>query len=152
MRKSIWLPILVALTTACSPSPPDLSVSDAWARASTARDGPGAVYLTIRNRGGSDRLINVASPRAMATTLHSTAIQDGIVRMRPLKDGLSVPEDGMVTLRPNGPHIMLTSAGPLVSGERFPVTLVFERSGPLTVQVEVKAAIDGHAGHDGAMQ
>jgi copper(I)-binding protein len=151
MRKSLWLPSLAVFLAGCAPAAPELAVSDGWARATTAMDGPGVVYLTVRNRGGPDRLVNVASPRAMAASLHSTEVKNGIARMRPLQDGLPVPEEGIVTLRPNGPHIMLTRAGPLTPGERFPVILVFERSGPLTVEVEVKPASGNQAGHEGAV-
>jgi hypothetical protein len=43
-------------------------------------------------------------------------------------------------LAPQGTHIMLMDLPrPLVAGERFPLTLVFEHAGKLAVEVEVRA-------------
>jgi copper(I)-binding protein len=50
-----------------------------------------------------------------------------------------IPARERITLRPGGSHLMLVDiTRPLKKGERFPVTLRFERAGELQVEVEVQ--------------
>jgi hypothetical protein len=54
-------------------------------------------------------------------------------------EAIEVPADGMASLRPGGFHIMLIGlTEPLKEGERFPLTLTFEKAGSVTVEVAVE--------------
>ena len=115
-----------------------------WTRAAGA-GGQGAGFITIRNAGAADRLLSATTPAAGRTELH-TMIRDGdIMRMRQLPE-IAVPAGGAVTLAPGGLHIMLIGlTQPLAVGEEVPLTLVFERAGPVTVQLTVRPAGARHA-------
>lgn len=105
--------------------------------AKTARSGIG--YLTLMNNGdAADRLIEVRSPFLRAT-LHETVVEDGIARMIGT-DGFDIPAQSRVTLEPGGKHIMFMGldGDPLEVGERFLVTLVFERAGEIEVEFWVE--------------
>lgn len=53
--------------------------------------------------------------------------------------GLRVPAGGRVELRPGGVHVMLMGLRrALQTGDRFPISLRFERAGIITVSVEVR--------------
>ncbi|MBW6533152.1 copper chaperone PCu(A)C [Sphingomonas sp. RRHST34] len=106
-----------------------------WSRATSHRASVGAGYLTIRNSGAQpDRLISATSPRAAKVEIHTMSLDDGIMRMRQLPDGLEVPAGGEAALAPGGNHIMLIGLkAPLKEGERIPATLRFARAGTLKV-------------------
>ncbi|WP_338666205.1 copper chaperone PCu(A)C (plasmid) [Pararoseomonas sp. SCSIO 73927] len=130
----------------------DITVSQAWTRAVGATAPTAAGYLTLRNRGATpDRLIGAATSAARAVEIHEQRSEDGVMRMRPLPDGVPVPPGETVTLGPGGTHLMLVGpTRPLVRGERVPLTLRFERAGEVRVELSVEAAgarQPAHAGH-----
>jgi copper(I)-binding protein len=132
------------LLASCKPAsaPPAVSVDGAWARATVPGQTGSAAYFTIRNAGGPDKLLSVTSPAADAS-LHSTSMDNGVMRMRPL-EGLDVPKDGTVELKPGGTHVMLMGLKqPLQSGATLELDLKFEKSGERKVTAEVRPASAG---------
>ncbi|WLA84129.1 copper chaperone PCu(A)C [Bradyrhizobium elkanii] len=84
-----------------------VAVSQAWTRATPKGAKVAGGYLTVENRGThADRLLSAESAAAGKVEIHSMTMQDGIMTMRPLEDGLAIPSDGTVTLAPGGDHIM----------------------------------------------
>ena len=134
MHRALILSLLM-LAACRQEQPPELQLHDAWARPTAAIDGPAAAYLTISNSGGEDRLTSVAADRGIDASLHLSRVQHGVMEMRPLPEGIAVPANSQVTLAPNGMHIMLTRAGPLQAGDKFELTLNFEKSGPMSMTV-----------------
>lgn len=120
----------------------DLAVESPWSRATAKGGRVGGAFFTIRNAGHrDDRLVAVDSDVAARVELHMTAMEDGVMRMRHVEDGIEVPAGGMAELQPGGFHVMLMGlTGPLEEGSRFPVTLTFEQAGTITIDVAVKAA------------
>lgn len=98
-----------------------------------------AVYLVLRNRGREgDRLIGARTDVARTVELHHSSIEDGIMRMRQV-DAVEVPARGEARLEPGGYHIMLIGlVRGLEVGDRFEVTLEFEKSGARVVEVVVE--------------
>jgi copper(I)-binding protein len=114
-------------------------VSQAWSRASPKGAQVASGYLTIENHAArADRLLSAASPAAAKLEIHQMRMQDGIMTMRPLDNGLSIPPDTTVTLAPGGDHIMFVGlTAPFEEGQRIPVSLNFERSGRIDTTFEV---------------
>jgi copper(I)-binding protein len=130
---------LVVLALAPPTEAADLQVRDAWARATPPGAGVAAVYLTIVGGDVADRLVAAQTDRAAMTQVHTVTESDGMARMREASR-VDVPPNASVVFAPNGLHLMLMQlATPLVAGQRFGVTLTFERSGPRNVDVEVLA-------------
>lgn len=119
-----------------------ITVADPWSRATSLRANIGAGYVTLRNTGARpDRLVSATSPRAARVEIHTMSLDGGIMRMRPLADGLVVPAGGEASLAPGGHHIMLIGlTAPLKVGERIPATLRFARAGDVRVQFRVVSA------------
>ena len=114
-----------------------VEVSNAWARATPGKAENGAAYLTILSPT-TDRLVSVSSPVAKKAELHTMSMAGMVMQMRPLA-GLDIPAGRPVTLKPGGEHIMLLGLDrPLQEGESFPLTLNFERAGPLSVTTAVQ--------------
>ncbi|WP_179378701.1 copper chaperone PCu(A)C [Jannaschia marina] len=103
----------------------------------------GLAFFTITNTGETaDRLIAVEVPAVEGTSLHRTELgDDGIARMLPQADGIEILAGETVVLEPGGLHVMLEGLGgdALEEGERLPATLIFERAGPLEVEISVDA-------------
>lgn len=119
-----------------------ITTADPWSRATAPRASVGAGYVTIRNSGTQpDRLVSATSPRAARVEIHTMSLDDGIMRMRQLPNGLEVPAGGEASLAPGGNHIMLIGLkAPLKEGERVPATLRFARAGAIKVHFKVAAA------------
>jgi periplasmic copper chaperone A len=109
----------------------------------------GAAYFTLVNGGrDSDRLLRATSPAAAAVELHSMSMDGNVMRMRALA-ALDVPAGTTVALGSGGYHLMLVGLKqPLVAGERIPLTLTFEKAGPVEVSAWVEmpkaGAADAH--------
>jgi copper(I)-binding protein len=118
----------------------DLVITAPWSRAA-GQGGTGAGFLSIANRGSvADRLVSASSPAARRTELHTHIREGEVMRMRETP-GTELPPGQSVTLQPGGYHLMLIGlTRPLEVGQSVPVTLVFERAGPVEVQLAVQAA------------
>lgn len=127
------------------------SVKDAWVRAPAPGQDVAGVYMEIVSRADSI-LVAVASPAAARAELHSMALEDGIMKMRPL-ERIELPAGKAVTLAPGGLHVMLFGLKqPLKRGDKVPVTLTVLRPDAgsrsvFTVRAEVRDAAGGAHQH-----
>lgn len=147
------LGMLIALAPAAmaQQATPGVTVENAWARATSRAASTGAAYLTITDHGAPDRLVPVATPIAAVAELHRTSMQNGVAQMRPV-DGLAITAERPVTFSPGGYHIMLMQLKhPLHVGDTFPLTLTFEKAGPVQVNVAVKGPGASGTGNGMAM-
>lgn len=117
---------------------PTIKVEKAWARATTSAGATGVVYLSLADTGpAADRLTGVATPVAGHADMHIMVMEGSVMQMRPV-DAVDVKPGERIQFKPNGLHIMLTDLKrPLTRGERFPVTLDFEKAGKVDVEVLV---------------
>ena len=140
----------------------DLVISQAWSRATPKGAKVGGGYLTIENKGSApDRLTGVSSDAAASVQVHGMSMQNGVMKMRPVENGLTIDPGKTVKLAPGGYHLMMTDLkAPLKQGEKVPVTLDFEKAGKVTVSLQVEGvgaqgptgAATGASGMGGKMQ
>ncbi len=118
----------------------DLVISQAWSRATPGGAKVAGGFLTIENKGTApDRLVSVSSEIAGKADVHEMAMDNGVMKMRPLDKGLVIDPGKMVKLAPGGYHLMLQDLkGPLKQGDKVPVTLQFEKAGKVTVSLDVQ--------------
>lgn len=97
-----------------------------------------AAYLTVLNDGSSgDRVIALDTDIAKAAEMHTTVLEGDIVQMRRL-EAVEVAPGRRISFAPGGMHIMLIGVvRPLKQGERFRLTLRFERHRPVVADVLV---------------
>lgn len=89
-----------------------------------------------------DRLMRVETPVAGRAELHTVLIEDNAMAMRKV-DILPLSPMGTMTFSPQGTHIMMMELRqPLAAGETYPMTLVFEKAGPVEIAVPVRAPGD----------
>lgn len=119
----------------------DLVIDHPYATPSIPGAANGAAYFRgIRNRGGApERLIAASSPVAQRVELHEMSMDGDIMRMREV-DGIALPPGQTVSLRQGQRyHLMLMDLkAPLTEGDRFDITLRFERAGEVTVKAWVQ--------------
>lgn len=110
-----------------------------------ARGGPksGAAFFTIVNTGDiDDRLIGTRSDVASRVELH-THIEDtnGVMKMREIEGGLTVPAGASHALVRGGDHVMFMGLEkPFEDGGTINLTLTFEHAGDISVRLPVDNA------------
>ena len=147
--KTLIVTLAVAATTAAFAHEfkvGDIKIGHPYARATVASQ-PGGAFLKLENAGADDRLLSAQTERASRAELHTMAMEGNVMRMRQV-DAIDVPSGKTVELKPGGLHLMLFGLkAPLKSGDKFPLTLRFEKAGEVTVTVNVEAAGADHSMH-----
>jgi copper(I)-binding protein len=132
-----------------------LEITRPWVRATPKGATVAGGYLQIRNNGTSaDRLIGGSSNVAKRFELHSMTLDQGVMRMRQLKQGLELRPGETTELKPGGYHVMFVElAQPLEKGQRIKATLLFEKAGRVEIEFPVEAIGTsqpaGHGHHGG---
>ena len=142
----------VGMARAQSSSDGSIEIVSPWARATVASVPVGGAFLTIVNKGTTDdRLVSASTPVAGMATPHRTVDDNGISKMVPVP-AIEVKAGQKVTLAPGGYHIMLTGLkAPLIEGQSFPLTLVFDKAGKIDVMVKIEKAGAMGSGDMGGM-
>lgn len=120
----------------------NLEITNAWTRATLPGQPAAAGYLVIENKGSEpDRLLSASSSASPTTEVHNMAMEDDIMKMAELNDGLEIPAGGKVELKPGGTHIMFKDLDKgFKEGATIAVTLKFEKSGEAKIELPVQAA------------
>ena len=127
----------------------NISVSDAWARATMPGQKVSAAYMQIQSDADA-RLIGASSPAVPRVEVHEMKMDGDVMRMREVK-AIDLPKGKTVMLQPGGLHVMLMNLPkPIAAGDIIPLVLVVE-SGGKQQTVEVKAEARAPMG-SGAMQ
>jgi len=148
-----------------------ITVSSPWVRATPPGAKVGAGYVQLGNAGGqADRLVAASAPDiAGRVEIHEMSMDDGIMKMRELADGLEIGAGSNVKLKPGGFHLMLMDLKrPIEEGEDVKMSLTFKNAGQMDVVFKAygvgsmgpegaksgpksgpKSGHEGHAGHGG---
>ena len=116
-----------------------LVISGPWSRV-TPKGAQAAVgYMSIKNNGTTtDRLIGGSIDVADAFELHSMVMENGIAKMRELKD-VEIKPGQTIDFKPGGSHVMFVDLKhPLSKGEHVKGTLTFEHAGKVQIEYDVE--------------
>ncbi|MCX5512494.1 hypothetical protein C3941_04645 [Kaistia algarum] len=133
-----------------------IEIEHPWTRATPPGAAVGGGYVEITNDGDTaDRLVSATADIAGRVEIHEMKVEDGVMKMAPLPDGVPIPAKETVKLAPGGYHIMFMQLkGPLKKGDKIPGTLTFEKAGTVKVEFAVEAIgakAPEEAGHDDTM-
>ena len=135
--------LLVLLVTGCAPAAaPSLTIESAWGRPSMDMPTAGGIFMMIKNSGDApDKLLSGSSPACGSIELHEVVMKsDGTMGMNLLDKPIEIPAGGQVELKSGDLHIMciMKKDDQFKPGSMIDLTLVFEKSGEMTVSVEVR--------------
>lgn len=142
-RSLFALAAALAVTTAANAhdyTAGGLRIDHPYARATVPNQPSGAAYMTIENTGkAADKLIGATSPVAKSVEMHTMSMDGNVMKMREVS-GIELKPSDKIVLKPgDGYHFMLTALNkPLKVGEKFPLTLNFEKAGKVEVSVWVE--------------
>ena len=108
-----------------------------------------AGFLKITNDGKEDdRLVAVSAEVADKIQIHGMTIENGIMKMFALPEGLAVPAGQTVELKSKSSHVMFMDLKTLpAEGQSFKAVLTFERAGEVPVEFKVEPM--GGQDHEG---
>ena len=118
-------------------------VEAAWARPTVAGQSGGGGFLKITGGSANDRLVAASASVSKEVELHTMEMDGNVMRMRPI-DAIAIPAGGTVELKPGGRHVMFMGlTKTLKAGERFPLTLRFEKAGEVKVDMQIAKQAPG---------
>lgn len=125
-----------------------LYIEHPWSREMPPVAPTAAVYFVVHNNGDqADRLLGLDTPVAGKAELHEHVHADGVMKMQQVQ-AVEIPAGGEVRFEPMGYHVMLFGVKQQAkAGERFPLTLTFEKAGVVELDVAVQKDLpaDEHA-------
>jgi len=120
----------------------DISVSDAWVRATVPQQKVTGVFMQL-TAAQDARLVEVRSPIAGSAELHQMSMTDNVMKMRHI-DGLDLPAGKAVGLTPGGYHVMLFDLkAPVKAGDKIALTLIVESHDKERKAIEITAVARG---------
>jgi len=118
----------------------ELQIQNPYAFATAQSAKNGAAFMVIENATKqNDTLVNAYSGISQHTEIHQNIIDpdDGQMIMRKIPT-LNIAQKSNTILEPKGYHIMFINLKqPLSIEQAFPLTLSFEKSGEITIMVQV---------------
>lgn len=135
----LFLMILAGCGSAAAPS---ITVESGWGRPSMDMPTAGGMFMLIKNSGSADdHLVSGSSPACGSIELHEVIMKsDGSMGMNLLDKPILIPAGGQVELKPGDLHVMciMKKDDVFMMGNTVDLTLVFEKSGEVTIPVEIK--------------
>lgn len=139
MKKTLWL-----LSTALlcqSALAQNIVAENAFARATIGQPQSGA-FVNLKNIGKKDDVLidaSVDSSVAELTELHTHIHENGVMKMRQVKEGIPVLAGTTQELKPGRYHIMLLGLKKdLTAGQTFPITLKFQSGETQKIEFTVR--------------
>lgn len=122
-----------------------VQVENAWARATVAGQKATGAFMRLTSPSAT-RLVAVSTPAAGFAEVHSMRMENNVMKMSPLPDGLELPAGQPVDLKPGSFHVMLMDLPrPLLVGTTIPLTLVFRDAKGLEQRSEIKVPVNAVA-------
>ncbi|MBI3436835.1 MAG: copper chaperone PCu(A)C [Proteobacteria bacterium] len=120
-----------------------------WSPATPKGAAVAGGYMQIVNRGAvADRLVGGTLTAAGRFMVHEMSMVDGIMRMRPLAQGIEIAPGATVDLKPGSLHVMFSDLKTqLQPGDHIKGTLVFEKAGSIEIEYVVEAVGGGSSRH-----
>lgn len=137
--KSTLFAALAGLTLAAPVMAQEIHVLDTYARSASPMAKTGAAFMLIENIGDApDRLIAVKSTAAKKVELHTHREEGGVMKMVHVEEGFELGAGETLFLQRGGHHVMFMGlTEPFEQGKTIPLTLVFETSGEITLDIPV---------------
>ncbi len=145
MKQNILILAAVGFLSVPVAGAANVTVSDAWARATMPGQKVSGAYMQIQSDVDA-RLLGASSPAVPRVEVHEMKMDGDVMRMREVQ-AIELPKGRTVSLEPGGFHIMLMNLPkPIAAGDVIPLTLVVESGGKrqnVEVQAEARSPMGG---------
>lgn len=142
MKSKIVIFVLLLATmlvSACGATSGELAIQNAWARPAGSGEN-GAAYFVIENGTvEDDTLLGVSSDIASAIEVHMSMMDGNGVMSMQMPEEVPIPAGKSIEFKPGGLHVMLIGLNQdLKAGDTISLTLNFEKTGSLVIEIPVK--------------
>ena len=126
----------------------ELEISTYWTWATEPGESEASGFLVIRNNGRrGEQLIGASTPLSMWTEIYSLIEVDGRRVLHSLRDGMEIPPDSTVMLRPGSHHLRFVDIEfPFAVGQTVEVLLTFRRAGKVQLLFPVRRRVRSPSG------
>lgn len=131
----------LALGIASTSFASEVMVKDPYVRAMAPGQKMTAAFMHI-TADSDRRIVAATSDIASKVELHTGYVEDGVMRMRQLEDGIELPSGEMVMLKPGGLHVMFIGVTePVAEGDEVNLTLEFANGETQAITAPVKSVM-----------
>jgi copper(I)-binding protein len=118
-----------------------IEIQHPWARATPKGASVAGGYMKLINTGTTpDRLIGGTNANSEKFEIHQMSMDNGVMKMRPLSNGVEIKPGESVEFKPGSYHLMFVGLkSPFEKGKRVKGTLQFEKAGSVDVEYVVEA-------------
>ena len=132
------LALAIALTLGALPAFADVTVADAWVRATVPQQMATGAFMRLTSDSDM-RLVGADSPLASVVEIHEMIMDGNVMKMNAVP-GVDLPAGKTVELKPGGYHVMLMGLKQQVKdGDEVPVSIVVEAADGARQTIELKA-------------
>lgn len=96
-----------------------------------------ATMVLMNHTDVDDRLIEVKSKLNGDIEIHTMLKEEGVMKMRRLKNGITLPKGSIHTLENGGDHIMIFNTAIPAELKTVDLVLIFEHAGEINVQARI---------------
>ena len=119
----------------------NVSVQSAWARATVQGQKATGAFMTLTSKTDT-KLVGVSTSVAGVAEVHEMKMDNNVMQMRALPDGLTLPAGKAVALQPGGYHVMLMDLKlPLQKDTTIPLTLRFKDAKGVESNLDIKVPV-----------
>jgi len=119
----------------------NVSVQSAWARATVQGQKATGAFMTITSKTDT-KLVGVSTSVAGVAEVHEMKMDNNVMQMRALPDGLPLSAGKAVALQPGGYHVMLMDLKlPLQKDTTIPLTLRFKDAKGVESSLDIKLPV-----------
>jgi periplasmic copper chaperone A len=140
-NKSLIRTLLLSSLMVSSAWAQNVSVQSAWARATVQGQKATGAFMTLTAKTDT-KLVGVSTSVAGVAEVHEMKMDNNVMQMRALPDGLALPAGKAVALQPGGFHVMLMDLKlPLQKDTTIPLTLRFKDAKGMESNLEIKVPV-----------
>lgn len=139
--KSLSTAFALALTSLCvSAQTAPVEIQNAWARATVSGQKATGAFMTLKSPTDT-QLVRASTPVGIAQ-IHAMKMDNNVMQMFELKNGLELPAGKAVELKSGGYHVMLMDLkAPLTKDSQVPLTLVFKNKANVETSVTLNLPV-----------
>ena len=120
---------------------PTVTVANAWARASVKGQSATGVFMNLKSTTHS-QLVGVSTSVAKVSQVHQMIMDNNVMKMNALPNGLELKAGSWVELKPGGYHIMLSDLQKVLEKDsKIDLQLTFQDDSGKKTQMEVSVPV-----------